>query len=127
MGCDGSGRGPPSMPGVVGRGGPGYGGRRPGAPGRCGAPGREPAAGGPGRAPLAGCCVGGGCTILGWDTAGLFAGASGRAGCTGAFGSSMRSRSVGGTKRPGADDGADGAEGALGAAGLAATGARAAA
>ena len=35
IGCDGSGRGPPSMPGVVGRGGGGYGGRGwPGAPGR---------------------------------------------------------------------------------------------
>ena len=35
IGCDGSGRGPPSMPGSSGRGGGGYGGRRaPGAPGR---------------------------------------------------------------------------------------------
>src|SRR5262245_36001460 len=97
-GCDGSGRGPPSMPGVVGRGGE-YGCRIcPGAPGRPGPPGFAPGA--PGFAVAPGGCAAGGCTMRGCDTCGRFAGVSGRAGCGTLPGSSMRSRIVGGTKRP---------------------------
>ena len=78
------------MPGVVGRGGGGYAGRgapahrAPGAPGTCRGRGWR------GRA--VGWCAAGGCTMRGCDTAGRFAGVSGRAGCGGLPGSSMRSR-----------------------------------
>ncbi len=98
-GCDGSGRGPPSMPGVVGRGGGEYGGRAcPGAPGRAAPAGLAPAGCGLAVAPGAGGA--GGFNIRGCETCGRFAGASGREGCGVRPGSSMRSRIVGGTKRP---------------------------
>jgi len=63
-GCEGSGRGPPSIPGVVGRGGGGNPGR-PGAPGRAAAPGRVAPPGVAGRAPADGCAAGG-WTMRGW-------------------------------------------------------------
>src|SRR6188472_1027747 len=79
-GCDGRGRGPPSMPGVVGRGGE-YGCRIcPGAPGRAPpVPGFAP--GDAGLAVAPGGCAGGGWTIRGWETCGRLAGVNGRAGC----------------------------------------------
>src|SRR4030095_1117916 len=100
-GCDGSGRGPPNMLGVVGRGGGGYAGRgAPAGPDRpAGVAGRA-AAGGVGAA-LGGVAAGG-CTMRGCDTMGRWAGISGRAGCVGLPGSSIRSRIVGGTTRGGA-------------------------
>ena len=115
-GCDGSGRGPPNMPGVVGRGGA-YGARGawPAPPGRVG-DGVRPVAGVAGLAPAAGGV--GGCTIRGCVTCGRFAGASGRAGCGVLPGSSMRSRIVGGTNRPdGPDGGATDAAAATGVGG----------
>ena len=98
------------MLGVVGRPGDGYVGRGwPGMPGRdAGVPGRPaPAAG----FVATGGVAAGGCTILGCETAGRFAGVSGRAGVVGLPGSSMRRRSVGGTTRGGACD-SGGASGA---------------
>jgi len=124
-GCEGSGRGPPSMLGVVGRGGGGNAGR--GAPA---VPGRPPDVAG---RPLAGGVAGfggvaaGGCTMRGCDTAGRFAGVNGRAGCVGLPGSSMRRRIVGGTTRGGAwgcrvgGSGAGSTTGASSTAGAAAT------
>ena len=76
--------------------------------GGAGAPGRAAPAGRPsgrrGRAlPVApaGGCAAGGWTMRACLTGGRLAGASGRAGCGVCPGSSMRRRSVGGTKRPG--------------------------
>ena len=98
-GCDGRGRGPPSIPGVVGRGGE-YGCRIcPGAPGRpAPAPGLAPGVAGFAVAP--GDCGAGGWTMRGCETCGRLAGVNGRAGCGALPGSSIRSRIVGGTKRP---------------------------
>lgn len=120
-GCAGSGRGPPSMLGVVGRGGPWYGGRAaPGSGGRAGPP-----AGAAGRAPAGGAGAAG-FTMRCWPICGRFAGASGRGGWGTRPGSSMRRRSVGGTNRPGAGAGASaGAGGAstmLGVSSVTATG-----
>src|SRR4030095_2988980 len=94
-GCEGSGRGPPNMLGVVGRGGGGYAGRgTPAGPGRPeGVEGRA-AAGGVAAA-FDGVAAGG-CTMRGCDTRGRLAGVSGRAGCGGLPGSSMRSPILGG-------------------------------
>jgi len=102
IGCEGSGRGPPSMLGVVGRSGA-YGARGwPGVPVR-GAP--APGFAAAEALPDVGGCAAGGCTMRGCVTCGRFAGVSGRAGCGVCPGSSMRRRIVGGTNRPGADDG----------------------
>src|SRR6185436_4349435 len=95
IGCEGSGRGPPSMLGVVGRGGGGYAGRGAwGGAGRIvdGCAARAPA---DAVAATAGAFCGGGCTIRGWVTDGRLAGASGLAGCGVWPGSSIRSRNVG--------------------------------
>src|SRR5687768_15036355 len=103
------------MLGVVGRGGPGNGGRCPGR-GAPGAPGRAPAAGAAGRAPVV--AVGSGpFTMRGCETCGRLAGAKGRVGCGILPGSSMRRRIVGGTKRPVAVDAAAGVDGGSSATG----------
>ena len=97
-GCDGRGRGPPSIPGVVGRGGE-YGCRIcPGAPGRPAPAGFAPGVAGFAVAPGGGDA--GGWTMRGCETGGRLAGVNGRAGCGALPGSSMRRRIVGGTKRP---------------------------
>ena len=113
------------MLGVVGRDGGGYAGRcPPGVPGRgAGVVARAPAGGCVG---FAGGAAAGGRTIFAWETTGRFAGVSGRAGCVGLPGSSMRNRIVGGTTRGGAGggSGAPGASttGASSTGGAAATG-----
>ena len=96
----GSGRGPPSMPGVVGRPGGGYAGTARRAPGRAVTPGRAAHRAHRAGRRRAGGVAGGGCTMRGCVTAGRLAGVIGRAGCGVLPGSSMRRRRVGGTKRP---------------------------